>query len=190
MKVLIACEFSGIVRDAFIARGHHAVSCDLLPSERPGPHIIGDARNYLADGWELLIVHPPCRYLARAGARWWAGKAREQDAALALVETFLRAPVPRIALENPIGRVATVFGQPTQRIQPWQYGHEETKTTCLWLKNLPPLMPTNVVERRDRNLTPSGQNRLGPRPDRWRDRSRTYPGIATAMAIQWGDLDR
>ena len=188
MRVLIACEFSGIVRDAFIARGHDAISCDLLPSEQPGPHIIGDARDHLGGGWDVLIAHPPCRYLARAGARWWAGKEREQSEALALVAAFLTAPVARIAVENPIGRVATVFGPPTQRIQPWQFGHEETKTTCLWLKGLPLLEPTAVMNRRDRNLTASGQNRLSPGPNRWRDRSRTYAGIAAAMADQWGRL--
>jgi hypothetical protein len=187
VKVLIACEFSGIVRDAFTAKGHDAWSCDLLPSERPGQHIQGDVRGYL-NGWDLMIAHPPCTHLAVSGARWFKGKEREQEEALAFVLYLMHAPIPKICIENPVCIISTRIRKPTQIIQPWQYGHPETKSTCLWLQNLSSLVPTNVMpeDRRRDNLTPSGQNKLGPSPDRWKLRSRTYEGIALAMADQWG----
>lgn len=189
MKVLVACEFSGVVRDAFRARGHEAVSCDLLPSERPGPHVQGDVLPLLSEGWDLLIAFPPCTYLAVSGARWWADRASEQDRALEFVRALLAAPVARIALENPVGRISTAIRKPDQVIQPWQFGHPESKATCLWLKALPPLKPTNILAKPARgyweNQTPSGQNKLGPFKDRAKVRSRTYEGIAKAMAEQW-----
>lgn len=181
MRVLIACEFSGIVRDAFIARGHDAMSCDLLPTERPGPHYEGDVRDVLDAGWDLLIAHPPCTHLAVSGARWFHLKQAEQAEALAFVRALLDAPVPRIALENPVSIISSRIRKPDQIIQPWQHGHGETKATCLWLCNLPPLVPTNVVDGRENRV-----HRLPPSPDRWKERSRTFPGIAAAMAAQWG----
>lgn len=188
MKVLIACEFSGIVRDAFIKRGHNAWSCDLLPTERPGPHIQGDVRDviYPNSGWDLMIAHPPCTHLAVSGARWFKDKKVEQQMALAFVKQLLAAPIDKICLENPISIISTRIRKPDQIIQPWQFGHPETKSTCLWLKNLSSLVYTDVMDIRNTNLTPSGQNKLGPSPTRWKDRSRTYEGIATAMATQWG----
>lgn len=186
MRVLVACEFSGIVRDSFIAMGHEAMSCDVLPSERPGPHYQGDVRDILGDGWDMLIAHPPCTHLAVSGARWFVNKRQEQEEALTFVRLLLDAPIPRIALENPVSIISSRIRRPNQIIQPWQFGHEESKATCLWLKQLPPLEPTAVMAVRNRNLTPSGQNKLGPSPDRWRERSRTYTGIAAAMAAQWG----
>lgn len=182
MRVLVACESSGAVRDAFAARGHDAWSCDLLPSETPGQHYQGDARDLLGDGWDLLIAHPPCTDLAVSGARWFAAKGRErQDAALELVRAFMLAPVPRIAVENPVSVISSRLRKPDQVIQPWQYGHGETKATCLWLHNLPPLTPTDIVDGRVPRV-----HRMAPGPDRWRERSRTYAGIAAAMADQWG----
>ena len=180
MRVLVACEFSGIVRDAFIARGHDAVSVDLLPSERPGPHIQGDVRQYLRAGWDLMIAHPPCQHLAVSGARWFAEKRQEQSEALAFVQGLLDAPIPRIALENPVSVISTRIRKPDQIIQPWQFGHGETKATCLWLKGLPPLVPTHIVEGRKPRV-----HHASPGPDRWKERSRTLPGIAEAMAAQW-----
>lgn len=177
--MLVACEFSGIVRDAFIAKGHEAVSCDLLPSERPGPHIQGDVREHL-EGWDLMIAHPPCTHLAVSGARWFKDKTEEQQEALRFVQTLLEAPVPRICLENPVSVISTRIRRPDQTIQPWEHGHGETKATCLWLKNLPQLLPTNVVEGRENKV-----HRMAPSGDRWKNRSRTYPGIAKAMAEQW-----
>lgn len=188
MKVLVACEFSGIVRDAFRARGHDAVSCDLLPSERGlAYHVIGNVLDYMAIGkWDLMIAHPPCTHLAVSGARYFAQKRHEQAEALDFVRALLEAPIPHIALENPVSVISTRIRKPDQIIQPWMFGHEESKKTCLWLKGLPALVPTQIMERRNRNLTPSGQNKLGPSPTRWKDRSRTYQGIANAMAEQWG----
>ena len=183
MKVLVACEFSGIVRDAFRQEGHDAVSVDLLPTEREGPHIQGDIRRLTLKHWDLLIAHPPCTYLAVSGARWWKGRAAEQAEALDFVRFLLNVDAPRIALENPIGKISTTIRRPDQIIQPWQFGHGETKATCLWLKNLPKLEPTNVVEGRH-----PACHRAPPGPDRWKFRSRTYPGIAKAMAEQWGAL--
>lgn len=191
MKVLIGCEFSGTVRDAFLARGHDAVSCDLLPSESPkGEHYQCDVFEALAiGGWDLLICHPPCTHLAVSGARWFPEKRKEQRDALNFVLDLLNADVPMICLENPVSIISSVVREPDQIIQPWMFGHEETKTTCLWLKNLPKLRPTKVMKRRDRNLTPSGQNKLSPSDDRWKLRAKTYQGIADAMAEQWGELD-
>lgn len=189
MRVLVACEFSGIVREAFRSRGHDAVSVDLLPSELPGPHYVADVREVLDHGWDLMVAHPPCTHLAVSGARWFKGKEAEQAQSLAFVAALLSAPIERIALENPVSIISSRIRKPNQIIQPWQYGHDAAKKTCLWLKNLPELVPTDVlVKDLYANQTPSGQNKLGPSPDRWKDRSRTYPGIAAAMAEQWGDL--
>lgn len=181
MKVLIACEYSGAVRDAFIARGHEATSCDLLPTERPGPHYQGDVRDVIGNGWDLMIAHPPCTHLAVSGARWFAEKQTEQAAALDFVRWLLAAPIQRIALENPISIISSRIRKPDQIIQPWQFGHGETKATCLWLKGLPKLTPTNIVEGREAKV-----HRMPPGPNRWKERSRTYQGIADAMAAQWG----
>jgi site-specific DNA-cytosine methylase len=184
LKVLVACEFSGAVRDAFSALGHEAWSCDLLPSERPGNHIIGDVRAVMHDAWDLMIAHPPCTHLAVSGARWFSAKRAEQAEALEFVRALLDAPIPRIALENPISIISSRIRKPDQIIQPWQFGHGETKATCLWLKNLPKLVPTDVVPGREARV-----HRMPPGPDRWRERSRTFEGIAWAMAVQWGALD-
>lgn len=185
MKILIACEFSGIVRDAFIKQGHDAWSCDLLPTESPRPHIQDDVLNHLDEGWDMMIAHPPCTHLAVSGARWFKGKEHEQANALTFVRALMDKPIIKICIENPVSVISSHIRKPDQIIQPWMFGHEETKTTCLWLKNLPPLLATNVMSIRNHNLTPSGQNKLGPSPDRWKARSRTYIGIATAMAQQW-----
>ena len=181
MRVLVACEYSGVVRDAFIKRGHDAMSCDILDTEVPGPHYKGDVRNILGDGWDLMVCHPPCTHLAVSGARWFKDKQAEQADALAFVRLLLAAPIPRIALENPVSIISSRVRKPDQIIQPWQFGHGETKATCLWLKNLPPLVPTDVVAGREARV-----HKMPPSPNRWKERSRTYPGIATAMAHQWG----
>lgn len=181
MKVLIACEFSGIVRDAFLARGHDAWSCDLLPTEKPGPHILGDVLSTLNSGWDLMIAHPPCTHLAVSGARWFKDKKPEQAEALWFVGQLLDAPIPKIALENPISIISSHIRKPDQIIQPWMFGHGETKATCLWLKGLPSLAPTEVVGGREARV-----HRLPPGPDRWKERSRTFSGVAAAMAEQWG----
>lgn len=183
MRVLVACEFSGIVRDAFRARGHDAWSCDLLDTEAPGPHYKWDVRDIIGPDWDLLIGFPPCTYLTRSGGRYWAERWPQQEHALMFVETLLDAPIERIAIENPIGIISTAIRKPDQIIQPWQHGHGETKSTCLWLKKLPLLQPSKIVEGRD--------TRVGSMPDRknrWKDRSRTLPGVADAMADQWGCL--
>ena len=181
MRVLVACEFSGVVRDAFSAMGHTAWSCDLLASETPGGHILGDVMNVLSWDWDLMIAHPPCTHLAVSGARWFKDKVKEQEEALKFVQTLLDAPIKRIALENPISVISTKIRKPDQIIQPWQFGHGETKATCLWLKNLPNLITTNIVEGRENRV-----HRMPPGKDRWKERSRTYQGIADAMALQWG----
>ena len=191
MKVLIACEYSGSVRDAFIRQGHDAMSCDLLPTDVPGPHYQGDVRDILNDGWDLMVAHPPCTHLAVSGARWFKNKVAEQADALDFVRLLLTAPIPRIALENPVSIISSQVRQPDQIIQPWQFGHEATKTTCLWLKNLPLLTPTNIVGRGRRHVTKSGKSlpewyNLPPSADRWKIRSQTFMGIAEAMAQQWG----
>jgi hypothetical protein len=183
MKVLVACEYSGTVRDAFIARGHEAMSCDLLPTERPGPHYQGDIWDLRPYEWDLMIAHPPCTHLAVSGARWWKGKQQEQAEALDFVRWLMNAPIPRICIENPISKISSAIRKPDQIIQPWQFGHGETKATCLWLKGLPLLKPTNVVEGREARI-----HRMPPSPNRWKERSRTFQGIADAMAEQWGSL--
>jgi hypothetical protein len=180
MKVLVACEFSGIVRDAFAVKGHDAWSCDLLPTERPGQHIQGDVLQILNDGWDLMIAHPPCTHLAVSGARWFKDKLDEQQDALDFVWVLLHAPIGKVALENPISIISSHIRKPDQIIQPWQFGHGETKATCLWLKNLPLLKPTNIVDGRTARV-----HRQPPGPDRWKERSRTLQGIAEAMADQW-----
>ena len=183
MRVLVACEFSGTVRDAFIRAGHDAVSCDLLPTEKPGPHIVGDVLDYIGFGGDLLIAFPPCTHLCVSGARWFKDKAKEQAEAIDFFMALANSPIPRIAIENPIGIMSTRYRKPDQIIQPWQFGHGETKATCLWLKGLPKLTPTNIVDGRTARV-----HRMPPGPDRWRERSRTYQGIADAMAQQWSNL--
>jgi len=197
MRVLVACEFSGTVRNAFLDRGHDAWSCDLLPSEdRSNRHIRGDAREILDDGWGLLIVaHPPCTRLCNSGVRWLSAPPhgrtleemwRELDEGAALFSAFWNAPIERIAVENPVmhrhakERIEN-YAEPAQSVQPWQFGHGETKRTCLWLKNLPKLTPTNIVSGRAARV-----HRMSPGPGRWRERSRFFTGIAEAMADQWG----
>ena len=181
MRVLVACEFSGVVREAFRARGHYAVSCDLLPSEADGYHTQGDVTEILHHNWDLMIAHPPCTHLAVSGARWFKDKQAEQAEALAFVQELAGAPIERIAIENPISILSTRWRKPDQIIQPWQFGHGEVKATCLWLKSLPPLKPTSIVEGRVARV-----HRASPSPDRWKERSRTLTGIAAAMAEQWG----
>ena len=181
MKVLIACEYSGIVRDAFLAKGHEAISCDLLPTDAPGPHYQGDVRDLLNNSFDLMIAHPPCTHLAVSGARWFKNKQKEQAEALDFVRLLLHAPIEKIALENPISIISSRIRKPDQIIQPWQFGHGETKATCLWLKNLPLLVPTKIVEGREAKV-----HRMPPSANRWKLRSTTYKGIAQAMAEQWG----
>lgn len=225
MKILVACEFSGIVRDAFRAKGHDAISCDLLPSERPGPHIQGDVEEVLEDKWDMLLAFPPCTYLCSSGLHWnkrVEGREKKTHGAMLFVFNllgvgFIRHSIPKVALENPIGRIGTAYRKADQVIQPWMFGHDASKSTCLWLKGLPLLVPTKIVRPKYAckcgcrfpaklgkygcpscagekgeakevygNQTPSGQNKLGPSPTRAQDRSRTYTGIAEAMATQWG----
>lgn len=197
MRVLIACEYSGRVRDAFIKRGHEAMSCDLLPTESDGPHYQGDVFDIINDGWDLLIAHPPCTYLTVSGLHWnkWnSDRAQKTEESLQFVQRLLDAQIDRVALENPIGCISTRIRKPHQIIQPHQFGEDASKATCLWLKGLPPLQATGnfspriTADGKNRwsNQTDSGQNRLGPSPDRWKERSRTYLGIAEAMSNQWG----
>lgn len=181
MKVLVACEYSGTVRDAFIKRGHDAMSCDLLPTDKPGPHYQGDVLNIINDGWDLMIAHPPCTHLAVSGARWFKDKKTEQAEALEFVRVLLSANIEKIALENPVSIISSHIRKPNQVIQPWQFGHGETKATCLWLKNLPLLKPTNIVDGREQRI-----HKMPPSKDRWKLRSTTFQGIADAMAEQWG----
>lgn len=193
MKVLVACEFSGVVRDAFLARGHDAISCDLLPTERPGPHLQGDVLRFLDLGWDLLVAHPPCTFLSLSGVRWlYGGKGTVRDESrwsqmvdgALFFKALLDAPVPRVAVENPQmhGHARNIVGRgPSQSLQPWEFGHPEVKATWLWLRRLPPLVPTHVVTGRDARI-----HRAAPGPNRARDRSRTFQGIADAMADQWG----
>ena len=183
MKVLVACEYSGAVRDAFIARGHDAMSCDLLPTDAPGPHYQGDVRDVLDFPWDLMIAHPPCTHLSVSGARHFEEKRMDgrQQAAVSFFMALIKADIPRIAVENPVCIMSSLYRKPDQIIQPWQHGHGETKQTCLWLKGLPKLSPTQIVEGRDDRI-----HRLPPTADRWKIRSATYPGIAAAMAEQWG----
>lgn len=196
-RVLVACEFSGIVRRAFAARGFDAWSCDLLPSDdRSNKHIVGDVRDILHDGWDMLIVaHPPCTRLCNSGVRWLSspppGKTADQmrielEEGAALFSDMWNAPIPHVAVENPVMHkhaksLIRNYAEPAQSVQPWQFGHGETKRTCLWLRNLPPLKPTLVVEGREARV-----HRMSPGPDRWKERSRFFPGIADAMADQWG----
>lgn len=181
MKILVACEYSGTVRKAFSKLGHDAWSCDILETEIPGNHLQCDVREILCDGWDMMIAHPPCTHLAVSGARWFKDKKVEQVEALEFVRLLLDAPIERIALENPISIISSQIRKPDQIIQPWQFGHGETKATCLWLKNLPKLKPTNIVEGREQRIW-----KMPPGPDRWKERSRTFEGIAQAMANQWG----
>ena len=221
MKVLIACEYSGRVRDAFLANGHDAMSCDLLPTEVPGPHYQGSVTDVINDGWDLMICHPPCTYLAVSGMHWTTRGLRDPsltEDALAFVQLLMDAPIARIALENPISIISSRIRKPDQIIQPWMFGEDASKSTCLWLKGLPLLKPTNIVEgqlyccgskiengdvrgcpncngdkkakRIYANQTPSGQNNVPPGPDRWKERSRTFQGIADAMADQYGNPNR
>lgn len=196
MKVLIACEFSGVVRDAFLQKGHDALSCDLLPTTKPGPHYTGDVRDILDQNWDLLIAHPPCTYLCSSGLHWnnkIPGREEKTKEALEFVQILLNASIPKIALENPVGKISTKIRKPDQYIQPYQFGHDASKKTGLWLKDLPLLQPTKLIapryvknKPRWANQTDSGQNKLGPSADRASKRSVTYSGIAEAMAEQWG----
>jgi hypothetical protein len=198
VRVLVACEYSGTVRDAFLARGHDAVSCDLLPTDAPGPHYQGPVQDIISERWDLMIAHPPCTYLSVSGMHWTTRGLRDPqltEDALEFVRMLMCAPVPRIAIENPVSVISTRIRKPDQIITPSQFGHDASKKTCLWLQGLPLLRPTQLVEpriiggrKRWGNQTDSGQNRLSPSPDRWKIRSATYPGIAAAMADQWGSL--
>lgn len=196
MRVLVACEFSGTVRRAFLDRGHDAWSCDLLPADdQSGRHVVGDARDLLNDGWDLLIAHPPCTRLCNSGVRWLStpppgltadDMRRDLAAGADLFSAFWNAPVPRIGVENPVMHrhakaLIRDYAPPAQSVQPWQFGHGESKRTCLWLRGLSPLVPTDIVQGREQRV-----HRMPPSPDRWRERSRFFPGIAAAMADQWG----
>ncbi len=196
MRVLIACEYSGKVRDAFLRAGHDAMSCDLLPTDAPGPHYQGDVLDILHDGWDLMVAHPPCTYLSVSGMHWTTRGLRDPkltEDALDFVRLLLDAPIPRIALENPISVISSRIRKPDQIVTPYQFGHDASKKTCLWLKNLPLLTQTDYVQPRIvngkprwGNQTDGGQNKLAPSADRWKIRSETYQGIADAMASQWG----
>lgn len=184
MRVLVACEFSGIVREAFRKHGHDAWSCDLLsPEDGSRFYLRGDVLQFLFGSWDLMIAHPPCTHLAVSGARWFKDKRKEQDEALTFVRELMAAPIERICIENPISVISSRIRKPDQIIQPWQFGHGETKATCLWLRNLPKLVPTNIVDGRTPRV-----HHASPGPDRWKERSRTLQGIADAMAEQWGSL--
>ena len=204
MKVLIACEYSGTVRDAFISMGHEAMSCDLLPTDVPGPHYQGDVFDIINQGWDMMIAHPPCTYLCVSGLHWnkrVEGRDAKTDEALEFVKKLLDAPIQRIALENPVGCISKRIRKPEQIIQPYEYGDDAAKKTCLWLKNLPKLRPTDrvrgrkvktpsgkIVERWSNQCDNYGQDKTPPSPDRWKIRSKTWQGIADAMASQWGIL--
>ena len=181
MKVLVACEYSGTVRDAFAKKGHEALSCDLLATDKPGEHYQGNVFDIINDGWDLMIAHPPCTHLAVSGARWFKDKVTEQAEALDFVQKLMNADIDRICIENPVSIISSRIRKPDQTIQPWQFGHGETKRTCLWLKGLPKLAPTNIVDGRDQRIW-----KLPPSPNRWKVRSVTFQGIADAMANQWG----
>ena len=184
MRVLVACEYSGAVRSAFRKLGHEAYSCDLLPAEDDGPHIQGNVLEVLRDGWDLMIAHPPCTHLAVSGARWFPEKkaSGEQREAIEFFLKLAKAPIARIAIENPVCIMSSVWREPDQIIQPWEFGHGETKATCLWLKGLPTLVPTNIVPGREQRIW-----KMPPGENRWKERSRTFQGIAEAMASQWAD---
>lgn len=183
MRVLVACEYSGRVRDAFLALGHEAMSCDLLPTDVPGPHYQGDVFDLLGERFDLVIAHPPCTHLAVSGARHFAAKRESgvQVQALAFVAKLMAWDAPQVVIENPVSIISSVIRKPDQIIQPWQFGHGEIKATCLWLRGLPRLVPTDVVDGREARV-----HRMPPGPNRWKERSRTLPGIAAAMASQWG----
>lgn len=182
MKVLVACEFSGVVRDAFIQRGHEVISCDLLPTEAIGPHFQGDVFSLLErERFDLMIAHPPCTHLAVSGARWFKDKQIEQAQALEFVRKLMLVNIDKICIENPVSIISSKIRRPDQIIQPWQFGHGETKKTCLWLKNLPLLQPTQIVDGREARI-----HKMPPSTERWKERSRTFSGIAQAMAQQWG----
>ena len=192
MRILVACEYSGVVRDAFIRGGHTAMSCDLLPTDAPGPHYQGDVFDVITDGWDMMVAHPPCTYLSVSGMHWTTRGLRDPkltEDALSFVQLLMDAPIKKIALENPVSIISTRIRKPDQIIQPWWFGHDASKKTCLWLKNLPLLEPTDKLpgdnKTRRANQTSSGQNKLGPSADRWKLRSATYQGIADAMAAQW-----
>lgn len=186
MRVLVACEYSGRVRDAFRRHGHDAMSCDLLPTEIPGPHYEGLVEDVLDDGWDLMVAHPPCTHLAVSGSRHFPEKVADgrQQAALDFVRLLMDAPIPRWCIENPVSVISSAICPPNQIIQPWEYGHGEVKATCLWLKNLPRLKPSHCVDGREARV-----HLMPPGPDRWKERSRTYQGIANAMGQQWGSRE-
>ena len=196
LKVLVACEYSGRVRDAFTRIGHFEMSCDLLPTESDGLHYMGDVFDIIDQGWDIMIAHPPCTYLAVSGMHWTTRGLRDPkltEDALEFVQKLMDAPVNKICIENPISVISSRIRKPDQIITPYQFGHDASKKTCLWFKNLKPLQPTNMIEgrlvdgkRRWGNQTDSGQNKLAPSDDRWKERSRTYQGVADAMASQWG----
>ena len=189
MRILIACEYSGTVRDAFIKKGHEAMSCDILPTEKPGPHYEGDIFDVLFDGWDMMIAHPPCTHLAVSGAAWFYRKEKEQAEALEFVQKLLDAPIDKICLENPVSVISTKIRKPTQIVQPYEYGHSVSKRTCLWLKNLPKLEATDIVDKGEFITYPSGKRMHSWYADKWGDgkaRSMFWPGIANAMAEQWG----
>lgn len=182
MNILVGCEYSGTVRDAFRRKGHNAISCDLLPTEVPGPHYECNVLELIRCSWDLVILHPPCTHLAVSGARWWKDKLHQQVDALVMFRILLeQTNSPKVCIENPIGKVSSAIKQPSQIIQPWMFGHGETKATCLWLKGLPNLRPTNIVPGREARI-----HRQPPSEDRWKIRSLTYQGVADAMADQWG----
>lgn len=185
LRVLVACEYSGAVRDAFALLGHNAMSCDLLPTESDGQHYQGDVRDVLDYPWDLMIAHPPCTHLSVSGARHFAAKRIDgrQQSAVSLFMTLAKADIPQIAIENPVCIMSSHWRKPDQTIQPWQFGHGETKATCIWIKGLPKLHPTNIVEGREARI-----HKMPPSPERWKERSKTYPGIAAAMAHQWGGI--
>ncbi len=200
MKVLIGCETSGAVREAFRALGHDAWSCDVLPADDGSPyHLQCSLTDVLDRGWDLMVAHPPCTYLSVSGMHWTTRGLRDPkltEDALEFVRILMNAPIPRICIENPVSIISSRIRKPDQIIQPWQFGHDASKKTCLWLKNLPPLKGDNFVlpryvdgKKRWANQTDSGQNRLGPSADRWKERSKTYTGIASAMAKTWGEAD-
>lgn len=196
MRVLVACEYSGRVRDAFLAAGHDAISCDVLPTDVTGPHYQGDVRDILGNGYDLMIAHPPCTYLSVSGMHWTARGLRDPqltEDALDFVRELMNAPISKICIENPVSVISSRIRKPDQIIHPWMFGDDASKKTCLWLKGLPELVSTRIVEprivnskKRWANQTDSGQNNLPPSDDRWKERSKTYPGIASAMAAQWG----
>lgn len=198
MRILVACEYSGTVRDAFIRAGHDALSCDLLSTDAPGPHYQGNVMDVIGDGFDLMVAHPPCTYLSVSGMHWTTRGLRDPQLtidALAFVQLLMDAPIARIAIENPVSVISSQIRKPDQIIQPWMFGHDASKKTCLWLKGLSPLTPTQTIaprivngKPRYGNQTDSGQNRLAPSADRWKIRSETYSGIADAMANQWGNV--